>query len=55
MEDLKARFEAAGQGHVFAAWEELDPAQRRILIQDAECVPLDELSDLYQSARSRRT
>lgn len=39
IDGLRARFEACGQGHVFAFWERLDAAEREALV--TQCAALD--------------
>lgn len=51
---LKQRFEAAGQGHVFASWDRLSEQERAALLNDALSVPVEELKSLYGSASNRR-
>jgi len=43
---LKEKFTAAGQGHVFKYFDELDDSQKKALIEQLEQVDLDELSRL---------
>ena len=45
-EQVKAAFEAAGQGHVFAGWEELSERERTGLLAQAREIDLEELQDL---------
>ena len=40
-DEVRASFEAAGQGHVFAHWEDLDAAGREQLTRQAAAVDLD--------------
>lgn len=47
--DLRARFAAAGQGHVFAWWERLTPAQQAELAAQAAEVDLGELARLHRT------
>lgn len=54
MEDIKARFVAVGQGHVFDSWAELNEIERAKLLEDAVTVPLDELNGLFSMAKNRR-
>jgi UDP-N-acetylglucosamine pyrophosphorylase len=44
--DLRARFEGAGQGHVFQAWERLDPAGRARLLAELAAVDLELVAEL---------
>ena len=41
MQTLRERFQSAGQGHVFAHWDRLDPDQQRALQASLESVDLD--------------
>ena len=45
-ESIRARFEAAGQGHVFRFWDELPEASRSSLLAQAEEIDLNELGNL---------
>jgi UDP-N-acetylglucosamine/UDP-N-acetylgalactosamine diphosphorylase len=47
-DEIIARFNAAGQGHVFAHWAGLTDAQRRALLVQAEEVDLAELARLHR-------
>ena len=42
----KERFEVAGQGHVFAWWDQLDEQSRESLCEDARLIDLEEMQDL---------
>ena len=46
MDDLRAKFEAAGQGHVFRWWDELGDRARRRLARQLEAVDLERLPEL---------
>ena len=46
MDELKARFEAAGQGHVFHWWDELGERARRRLTRQLEMVDLTRLPEM---------
>lgn len=48
-EKEKARFAAAGQGQVFAFWNELDGAQREALLRDAAEIDLLEVQHLVDT------
>lgn len=54
-DSLFAAFAAAGQGHVFAFWPELSPAQRESLLAQAREVDLAELARLHRSLVVERT
>ncbi len=45
-ESVRARFEAAGQGHVFRFWDKLSEASRSSLLEQAGEIDLDELGKL---------
>jgi UDP-N-acetylglucosamine/UDP-N-acetylgalactosamine diphosphorylase len=45
----KVRFEQAGQGHVFAFWEELDAGSRENLCADARSIDLEEVAGLVET------
>jgi UDP-N-acetylglucosamine/UDP-N-acetylgalactosamine diphosphorylase len=49
--DLRERFEAAGQGHVFAFWKELDSVQRARFAHELRAVDLPLVSELAELAR----
>jgi UDP-N-acetylglucosamine/UDP-N-acetylgalactosamine diphosphorylase len=49
VEELRAQFDSAGQGHVFGFWEELDEAGRERLLADAREVDLLELAHLNET------
>lgn len=46
--ELSAAFDAAGQGHVFRFWKELNPGQREGLLEDAAAIDLVEVEALCQ-------
>jgi len=46
--ELSAAFDAAGQGHVFRFWKDLNPAQREGLLEDAAAIDLVEVESLCQ-------
>lgn len=48
-EEIVRSFQAAGQGHVFAFWPELDLAQRAALVAQAAEIDLDEVARLYRT------
>lgn len=48
-EEIVRAFQAAGQGHVFAFWSELDTAQRAALVAQAAEIDLDEVVRLHRS------
>lgn len=48
-EQEKARFAAAGQGQVFAYWNELDDPQREALLGDASEIDLEEVGRLVDT------
>lgn len=48
-EEIVRSFQAAGQGHVFAFWAELDTAQRAALVAQAAEIDLDEVVRLHRS------
>ncbi|MEX2382874.1 MAG: UDPGP type 1 family protein [Opitutales bacterium] len=45
-EELKERFTRAGQEHVFGYWDELEPVEREILLNEAGEIDMDELESL---------
>ncbi|MEX0332251.1 MAG: UTP--glucose-1-phosphate uridylyltransferase [Puniceicoccaceae bacterium] len=45
----KERFEAAGQGHVFAFWEQLDEAAQSQLLEEAASIDLSEIQHLVET------
>jgi UDP-N-acetylglucosamine/UDP-N-acetylgalactosamine diphosphorylase len=49
LNDLKVAFERAGQGHVFAYFDQLSADQQRSLAEQAAQIDLDELADLNTS------
>ncbi|MGF1484937.1 MAG: UTP--glucose-1-phosphate uridylyltransferase [Opitutales bacterium] len=49
IEDLRAQFEAAGQGHVFRFWDQLDEDGRARLIEEAREIDLEELRGLIDT------
>lgn len=44
---IRASFDNAGQGHVFAHWDELSPEERNSLADQAAEIDLDEVRHLY--------
>ncbi len=46
--DTKERFELKGQGHVFQYWNELDEAEKRALLEQADEIDLEELESLIE-------
>lgn len=48
-ETLRSEFENAGQGHVFAFWDELNPDERSALLSDAKIVDLGEVDYLCRT------
>ncbi|MEM7412861.1 MAG: UDPGP type 1 family protein [Myxococcota bacterium] len=51
-QELKARFEAQGQGHVFAFWEQLDPSGQERLGRQLASLDLEGLIRGFQATRS---
>jgi UDP-N-acetylglucosamine/UDP-N-acetylgalactosamine diphosphorylase len=51
IEQLRERFAAFGQDHVFRFWEELEPAQRRALAEQAARLDLGELQRTFEHTR----
>jgi UDP-N-acetylglucosamine/UDP-N-acetylgalactosamine diphosphorylase len=47
-EEIVASFQAAGQGHVFAFWGELEASQRESLVAQAREIDLDEIARLHR-------
>lgn len=47
---LQHRFAAAGQSHVFAFWDSLDPAQQDAFAADLESVDLEQIAALHRKA-----
>ncbi|MBX3461229.1 MAG: UDPGP type 1 family protein [Planctomycetes bacterium] len=52
---VRANFEAAGQGHVFAFWDELGERARRRLLRQCEAVDLSRLSELRAAIDELKT
>ncbi|KAF0092981.1 MAG: UDP-N-acetylglucosamine pyrophosphorylase [Puniceicoccaceae bacterium 5H] len=48
-QDLREKFNAAGQGQVFRFWEDLSETQREGLLQQASEIDLSEVDGLYQN------
>jgi UDP-N-acetylglucosamine/UDP-N-acetylgalactosamine diphosphorylase len=46
---LRARFEKAGQGHLFAFWETLDAEARARLVAQVEEIDLEEIDHLVET------
>jgi len=46
---LRAAFAKAGQGHVFRFWDQLAPAERACLLEEAASVDLDEIARLVET------
>lgn len=51
IEQLRERFAAFGQDHVFRFWEELEPARRRALAEQASRLDLGELQRTFAHTR----
>jgi len=51
IEQLRERFAAFGQDHVFRFWQTLEPGQRRALAQQAARIDLGELQRTYEHTR----
>jgi UDP-N-acetylglucosamine/UDP-N-acetylgalactosamine diphosphorylase len=51
--DIRRRFDAAGQGHVFRFWNELSPAQQAGLLEQAEAIDLEEVATLYRGLATK--
>lgn len=49
MTDLRSRYEALGQGHVFAHFESLTPDEQTALLDQAAAIDLDEIASLHES------
>lgn len=49
MNDLRQRYEAKGQGHVFAHFDALSETERQTLLEQAAAIDLDEVAALYES------
>ena len=45
---LQARFEAAGQGHVFQGWTSLSPEEQSALLSEAGQIDLAQIDQLYR-------
>ena len=52
--DLRKRFEAAGQGHVFKYFDELDDAQKDFLISQLSRIDLEELENLKETLLAQK-
>jgi UDP-N-acetylglucosamine/UDP-N-acetylgalactosamine diphosphorylase len=48
-QSVRPKFEQAGQGHVFRFWEKLTETERSCLLERAEGMDLEELSDLVEA------
>jgi UDP-N-acetylglucosamine/UDP-N-acetylgalactosamine diphosphorylase len=55
MESLISKFEAAGQGHVFANFSELSPESQQSLLKEASEIDLELVSSLYNIYVSGKT
>ncbi len=51
IEQLRERFRAFGQDHVFRFWEELEPGERRALAEQASRLDLGELQRSFEHTR----
>jgi UDP-N-acetylglucosamine/UDP-N-acetylgalactosamine diphosphorylase len=51
IDQLRERFAAFGQDHVFRFWDTLDAAERRALVEQAERIDLGELQRTYEHTR----
>lgn len=49
---IRAKFEAAGQGHVFQWWDELDEDSRNILLEQLRSIDLAQLRELCEKTKS---
>ena len=54
-EELRAKFEAVGQGHVFQWWDELGERARRRLTRQLEAVDLSRLPEMQAAMDALRT
>eukprot|EP00667_Euglena_gracilis_P025552 EG_transcript_30045 len=45
--DVRQRYEACGQGHVFQYWEELAAADRETLVAQAAEVPIEQVTSVF--------
>ncbi|MFO0827227.1 MAG: UDPGP type 1 family protein [Phycisphaerales bacterium] len=54
-DELRRRFDAAGQGHVFRFWSELDATARHALCGQLAAIDLDELKRLHQSLATKES
>jgi UDP-N-acetylglucosamine/UDP-N-acetylgalactosamine diphosphorylase len=52
---LRERFEAAGQGHVFAHWDDLDASRREALLEQLAAVDLDWVRERYEQYRAEQS
>lgn len=49
MTDLRQRYEAHGQGHVFAHFDSLSETEQQSLLEQAAAIDLDEIESLYKT------
>lgn len=54
-DNLRAKFESAGQGHVFAYWNELGERARRRLLRQCENIDLSRLDELRAAIHELKT
>ncbi|MBZ0136321.1 MAG: UDPGP type 1 family protein [Planctomycetes bacterium] len=55
MSELRAKFETAGQGHVFAWWDELGERARRRLTRQLEAVDLSRLPEMLAAVEALKS
>jgi len=49
-EELRSRFEAAGQGHVFQFWDKLSPEEQQVLIAQLKLIDVDRVNKIFAKA-----
>ena len=50
MEEIKARFEANGQGHVFRFWGDLDASEKNALLSQVREIDVEDLGRIREAA-----
>lgn len=50
--ELRAKYQAAGQGHVFTFWETLDDVQRQSLLKQLELINIDQVAQIVSEVLS---
>lgn len=55
MEELRQRYQAAGQEHVFAYYDQLDEAQQASFLKQLKSIQVETLQDVWDSAQNLTT